>query len=50
MSLQLVGGFRCLKLHSLSSPELEWYLEKKYNKESKIWKNNIKYNFIPLII
>ena len=33
-----------------SSPELEWYLEKKYKKEFIIWKDKVKYNFIPYLI
>ena len=33
-----------------SSPELEWYLEKKYKEEFIIWKNKVKYNFIPYLI
>ena len=33
-----------------SSPELEWYLERKYKEEFKIWKNKVRYNFIPYVI
>ena len=32
-----------------SSPELEWYLERKYTHSFRRWKNSTPYKFIPYI-